>query len=191
MKTPTPRKETKTDRFERTAKTLLWTQLQLKIFVVHDQCVNFILDTDFLHFAQLEKCVDFIHNFYGELKGTDWFGLKMLGEQGMTLELEQKAHNSYLKGKLLGELKESIEELMMQEREVPFKTALDDAMQRIQAVVPEQEVKYAGHSFDGPRRWVISFLGSLRNICNFDGVQNDPTINLVVVVITEDEIEDS
>ena len=50
--------------------------------------MNFILDTDFLHFAQLEKCVDFIHNFYDELKETDWFGLKMLGEQGMTLELE-------------------------------------------------------------------------------------------------------
>ena len=153
--------------------------------------MNFILDTDFLHFSQLEKCVEFIRHFYGELKESDWFGLTMLGEQRLNIELEQKANNSYLKGKLLGELKDSIEELMMQDREVHFKTALDDAVQRIQLVVPEKEVRYAGHSFIGPRRWVICFLGSLKNICNFDGVQNDPTINLVIVVITEDDIEDS
>jgi len=107
----------------------------------------------------------------------------------LTIELEKKEQNRNLKSKLLRNLQQSIEDLLLQDRELPFKTALNDAIERTIAVVPERIVSFGGRNFDSPRRWVICFLGSLRNVCNFDGVANDPSINIIIVVITEEEIE--
>lgn len=56
-------------------KTLLWTHRKLSIYVVEDKAINFILDTDFIHFVSLEKSVQFIQNIFKELKSSDWFGL--------------------------------------------------------------------------------------------------------------------
>ena len=60
---------------ETTVKTLLWTHRKLSIYVVEDKAINFILDTDFIHFVSLEKSVQFIKNIFKELKSSDWFGL--------------------------------------------------------------------------------------------------------------------
>lgn len=76
---------------------MLWTYSNLKLFVVHDQAVNFILDSDFMHYSTLEKCAEFICETYDQLRSTDYFGLTSLGDQIFSINLEKKSLNDKLK----------------------------------------------------------------------------------------------
>ena len=44
-------------------------------------------------------------------------------------------------------------------------------------------------TFKSPNRWVICFLGSLKQIRNFDGITGVSSINLLLVCLTNEIIE--
>ena len=135
------------EAFKKTANSMLWTYSNLKIFVVHDQAVNFILDCDFMHYSQLEKCINFVRETYDHMKGTDYFGLSSLGDQAFTMDLEVKQHNPHLKIRILDYLQESIEDILMQEREVQIKAAIKESINRFEEVVPVRCTRHGGRDF--------------------------------------------
>ena len=126
--------------FKRTANSMLWTYSNLKLFVVHDQAVNFILDSDFMHYSSLEKCAEFICETYDQLSSTDYFGLTSLGDQIFSINLEKKSLNEKLKSSVLSHMKDSIEDILMNDREVSFKVAMIEAIERFEEVVPIRHV---------------------------------------------------
>ena len=133
--------------FKKTANSMLWTYSNLKLFVVHDQAVNFILDCDFMHYSTLEKCVEFINETYHQLNSTDYFGLTSLGDQIFTINLEKKSLNDQVKSSILSHLNTSIEDVLMNDREVSFKVAMIEAIERFEQVVPIRHVQYGGRDF--------------------------------------------
>ena len=175
---------------ETTVKTLLWTHRKLSIYVVEDKAINFILDTDFMHFVSLAKSVQFIRQIFNELKGTDWFGLSSLGDQKLSIRLEPKSYNLPVKRRVLSNLAKSIEEVMTLERQVLFKVALNDSVKQLMSLVPERILTHEHRHFESPKKWVICFLGSLRGIRNFDGTSYDPFVNIIIVCITDEQIDD-
>ena len=50
-------------------------------------------------------------------------------------------------------------------------------------------VKHEGREFESPKRWVICFLSSLRNVRHFNGTSYDPFVSIIFVVITDEQIE--
>lgn len=126
--------------FKRTANSMLWTYSNLKLFVVHDQAVNFILDSDFMHYSTLEKCAEFICETYDQLRCTDYFGLTSLGDQIFSINLEKKSLNDKLKSSILSHMKDSIEDILMNDREISIKVAMIEAIERFEEVVPIRQV---------------------------------------------------
>ena len=68
------------ESLEETTYGLLWAHYKLSNFVVHSKAVSFILDCDFYHYKELEKCVDFITEIFKEMKPDDWFSLTSCGD---------------------------------------------------------------------------------------------------------------
>ena len=96
--------------------------------------------------------------------------------------------NASVKKKALKSLKNSIEECVMKKREVDFKIALDDAFQAFESI-PVQKIHHRDLKFRSPSRWVICFLGSLRNVRNFDGITCDSTIGILIVCMTNEVVD--
>ena len=76
----------------------------------------------------------------------------------------------------------------MRKREIDFKQALDDAIGATE-LIPVSRVHHRNLEFKSPNRWVICFLGSLRNVRNFDGITCDSAVNILIVCLTNDTID--
>ena len=111
-----------------TANTLYWAKANLSHFFVQKQSVYFILDAQFEHFWQYDKCINFICQTFASLNDEDCFGLHNLGDQQYNVLLEEKQYNRCTKMQLLRTLRRSLEDCILQRREVDVRRALDDAV---------------------------------------------------------------
>lgn len=68
--------------------------------------------------------------------------------------------------------------------------ALDEAIVASEQHVPVELIEHRNVTYESPARWVVCFLGSLRNLRNFDGVQTNSQVNLMIVCLTNDPIDD-
>ena len=66
-----------------------------------------------------------------------------------------------------------------------FKYAFKEAVEAME-VVPVQKIHHKNIVFGSPNRWIICLLGTLKNICNFDWVKSDPSVNIMIVCITKE-----
>ena len=63
-----------------TANTLHWAKTILSHFFIQKQSVQFILDAQFEHFWQYDKCINFICQTFADQNDHDLFGLLNLGD---------------------------------------------------------------------------------------------------------------
>ena len=118
----------------------------LSRFLVHKRAVNFIVDSDFDHFSQYERIIKFVRQTFKELKPTDRFGVRMLGDQKFNIELETKWCNERFKHRLLHSLENSIEDMITHRRVIDIDTALRASIHDMEAIITS-DFQYHGHNF--------------------------------------------
>mmetsp|Transcript_575 Transcript_575/g.733 ORF Transcript_575/g.733 Transcript_575/m.733 type:complete len:143 (-) Transcript_575:67-495(-) len=105
-----------------------------------------------------------------------------------SIGLEQKSCNHKLKRLLLTRLQDSIEDVLMQRRELEIKATLQQTINELNNItVPK--INYRGRYFDSIDRWVIYFLGSLRSIQDFYKYEGSLSVNIIIVIMCEEHID--
>ena len=69
-----------------------------------------------------------------------------------------------------------------------FKQTLDDTFHSISSLETSDMI-YGGRKYETPKRWIICLLGSLRHIRVLDGIEVDGNVNIIVICITQDDID--
>lgn len=173
----------------KTAQSLLWSHYKLRNMTVHKKAIHIILDTDFFHYHQLEKTVLFISETFEQLAEHDYFGLISLGDSQFSMDLESKGSNRRLKMEMLEQLQNSIEDVIMQQREQDLKNTIIQSIQALDNLnLPD--INYRGRVFEGMGRWLICFLGSLKGVSdlNVQSINTSPNVNIIIILLTDEHI---
>ena len=105
------------------------------------------------------------------------------------MDLESKGANRKLKMEILEQLHNSLEDVIMQEREQDLKMTIIQSIQALDNLnLPD--ITYRGRVFEGIGRWLICFLGSLRGVSdlNVQSIDTSPNVNIIIILLSEEHI---
>ena len=105
------------------------------------------------------------------------------------MDLESKGSNRRLKMEMLEQLQNSIEDVIMQQREQDLKNTIIQSIQALDNLnLPD--INYRGRVFEGMGRWLICFLGSLKGVSdlNVQSINTSPNVNIIIILLTDEHI---